>query len=120
MALNDLKKADELKQKHLEEYKRTRDALRIAANDPNVQILLRHMAKICGFFQSSLVVDPVSREVSTQSVIYNEGRRAVYLDLRRMMTDETRRIIESKGDDNAGRSDTGSTSSGDTTSSGNI
>jgi hypothetical protein len=91
-------KAEELRKKHQEEYKKAREALNEALKDRNAQIIVRHLAKICGFFQSSVVVDPSTREVNLNSVVYNEGRRSVYLDLRRMMSDDLRRAVESKGE----------------------
>lgn len=108
MALHNIdeqkKKAEALRQKHKEEYQRTRTALRAVASDPNFQIVMRHMAKICGFFQSSVVLDP-NHHVCTESTIFNEGRRAVYLDFRRMMTDDVRRLIESKGEEHGPESE---------------
>lgn len=88
-------KADRLKQKHRDEYKRTRDAVQLLANDANMQIVLRHLAKICGFYIPSRILSP-SNEINPYATIYNDGRRSVYLDIRRMLTDEQRRLTESK------------------------
>lgn len=93
------KKFEELKRRNQEEYKKVRTALQIVSSDVNFQIVLRHIAKLAGFFKSSVVINPTSNEISTGSTVYNEGRRSLYLDLRRMMTDETRRLIESKGEE---------------------
>ncbi len=93
------KKQDELKKKNQEEYRKFRTALQAVCKDTNGQIVLRHLAKICGFWQSSVVRkgDGVSMlGVDLQGTLVNEGRRSVYLDLRRPMTDEGRRLIESR------------------------
>ena len=92
-------KMEELRRKHQEEYKRTRQALRLVSDDPNFQIVMRHLAKISGFFQSTIAINSSTNEINTYSSIYNEGRRTVYLDMRRMMTDDVRRVIESKDEE---------------------
>ena len=89
---NDLKIA-ELKKKNQEEYRRVRAALQLACTDPNVQIVLRHIAKLSGFFKSSVVINVTTNDVALGSTTYNEGRRSLYLDLRRMMDDNARRQI---------------------------
>lgn len=96
-------KMEALKQKHKDEYHKFRTALEQVAKDANGIIVLRHLAKICGFFQSSIVIKGGSGSmdgVDLNSVLVNEGRRAVYLDIRRPMTEEARRLIESKGEQN--------------------
>lgn len=90
-------KIAELKKKNQEEYRRVRAALQLACADPNVQIVLRHVAKLAGWYKSSVVINPATNDVATGSTIFNEGRRSLYLDLRRMLSDDARRIIESKG-----------------------
>jgi uncharacterized protein YjgD (DUF1641 family) len=92
-------KMEELKRKHQEEYQKTRQALRLVSSDVNFQIVMRHLAKICGFFQSTIALNATTNEINSSSTIFNEGRRTVYLDMRRMMTDEVRRIIESKNEE---------------------
>lgn len=96
------KKMEELRKTNAEEYRRVRAALQLACTDPNVQMVLRHVAKLSGFFKSSVVVSPTTSDVAVNSTVYNEGRRSLYLDLRRMLDDESRRIIESKGDKSHG------------------
>lgn len=97
------RKKEELRKRNKEEYQRVRAALQILCKDPNAQIVLRHIAtKLSGFFKSSIVLNPQTNEISMNSMAYNEGRRSVYLDLRRMLTDDARRIIESKGEESHG------------------
>jgi cobalamin biosynthesis protein CbiD len=95
-----LLKQEELKQKHLDDYRKFRIAINAIAKDPNGEIVLRHIAKISGFFKSSIVLKGgggVMNGVDTEGMLVNEGRRALYLDLRRPMSDEVRRLIEGKG-----------------------
>ena len=73
-------------------------ALEAAVSDPNVAIVLRHIARISGFFQNARVINPQTGDVNANGTIYNVGRESVYLDLRRMMTDEVRTIVERKGE----------------------
>jgi hypothetical protein len=103
--LDDQKKRDEIKQKNLEEYRKFRTALQAMCRDANGQIVLRHICKISGFWQTTIVKkgDGVSMMgVDVNGMLINEGRRSLYLDIRRPMSDEGRRLIESKnneGDD---------------------
>lgn len=92
-------KAEQLKQKHLEEYRKVRTAFQTLSKDQNFILVIRHLAKICGFWKTSVVLNETTREVATHSTLINEGRRAVYLDIRRMMTDEIRRQTESRGEE---------------------
>lgn len=97
--LEDQKKKEELKQKNLEEYRKFRTALQMMCKDANGQIVLRHICKISGFWQSTIVKkgDGVSMMgVDVNGMLINEGRRSLYLDIRRPMSDEGRRLIESK------------------------
>ena len=94
-------KMEELRRRNHEEYKKVRTALQRASTDANTQIVLRHIAKLSGFFKSSVVISAATNDVALGSTAYNEGRRSLYLDLRRMLTDDARRLIESKGEDHA-------------------
>jgi hypothetical protein len=95
-------KQEELKKRHQEEYHRFRTALQIISKDQNGIIVLRHIAKLAGFFKTSLVLKGgpgVMNGVDVEGTIANEGRRGLYLDIRRCMDDATRRTVESRGDD---------------------
>lgn len=97
------KRKEEIKQRNLEEYRRFRIALDNVSKTEDGRIILRHIAKISGFFQSSVVQkggQGIMNGVDVEGTLINEGRRGLYLDIRRPMTDDARRQIESKGDDN--------------------
>ena len=85
-----------LREKHKAEYVKTRTAVAVLENDVNFQIFLRHLCKITGFWKSSVVLNQTTNEVNAQSTLVNEGRRSVYLDLRKMLSDEARRQTETK------------------------
>jgi len=95
-------KLEQLKKRHAGEYQKVRTALQAAVKDTNTQIVLRHLAKICGFFKSDIVVNPTTNEVNPIASLHNEARRTVYLDIRRMLSDDIRRLIESKDEENHG------------------
>lgn len=95
----DEKKMDELKERNREEYKKFRIALQAVAHDPNGIMVLRHIAKLSGFFKSSVVLKGgggIMNGVDVEGTLVNEGRRGLYLDIRRPMSDDVRRLIESK------------------------
>jgi len=50
------------------------------------RIVFKYLFKICGYNQSSIVVNPHTAEVNERSVIYNEARRGIYIQLRRQAT----------------------------------
>lgn len=95
-------KIAEIKKRNAEERAQVRAAVRTARTDRNVEIILRHMAKICGQFKSGIVVNTTTGEVITSSTLYNETRRTVYLDFRKLMSEEDKRLIESKGEEDHG------------------
>jgi hypothetical protein len=92
-------KAEALRLRNIAEYNKVKDAIRELKGNKNFQIVLRHMAKICGFWKPSTVLNPSTSEINPYSTIQNEGRRNVYLDFRRMMDDDTRRQIETKDEE---------------------
>jgi hypothetical protein len=92
------KKLDDVRKRNQEEYQKAREAMQVASKDPNVQVLLRHIAKISGFFKVDVVVNPATFEINPMASLYNSGRRSLYIDLRRMMDEETKRTVESKED----------------------
>jgi len=96
--LDKKRQIEELRKKNKAEYEKVKNAVRLACKDQNVRVILRHMAKICGFFTSNIVVNPNTSEINALSTLHNESRRTVYLDLRRMMSDADRKAVESKDD----------------------
>jgi hypothetical protein len=92
-------KQDALKEKHKEEYRKFRVALEQVANDPNGLLVLRHICKISGYFKDPTVIKGgmgSMNGVDIEGTMINIGRRALYLDIRRPMSDAARRQIETK------------------------
>lgn len=96
------KKIAEIKKRNQEERAQVRAAIQMARTNKSVEIILRHLAKICGQFKNGIVVNTTTGEIITSSTIYNESRRSVYLDFRKLMSEEDKRLIESKGEEENG------------------
>lgn len=60
--------------------------------------LFKHLFFISGYNQTSLFINPVSREVNTHGTVFNEGRRAVYLELRRLATRSLLTAVEEEAE----------------------
>ena len=83
-------KAKELREKFLNEV---RIAVNSASENPNVRILLRYIMVLSGY-QVPPVVIGANGEIQVSSTVYNAGREAVYHDLRKSMSAETKNIVE--------------------------
>jgi hypothetical protein len=58
--------------------------------------LFRFLFKICGYDQTSIVVDMKTGTLDLEKSLYNEARRAVYIQLRALAPIEDLRAIEYK------------------------
>lgn len=97
--LRDEKAKEDRRKKHQEEYRAFRQAINNIAKTKDGEIVLRHIAKLSGQFQSLTVVkggQGVMNGIDKDGMLINSGRRDLYLDIRRPMSEETRRLIESK------------------------
>lgn len=56
--------------------------------------VLRHLLDICGFQKPSVVASSATGEVVLNNVVYNEARRNVYLEIRRLIPERHLKIIE--------------------------
>lgn len=102
------KAAEDRKKKHREEYQAFRQAINNIAKTKDGELVLRHIAKLSGFFQTLTVVkggQGVMNGIDKDGMLVNSGRRDLYLDVRRPMTEETRRLIESKPTEQEGQDD---------------
>lgn len=92
---------EDRKKRHQEEYKAFRQAVNNIAKTPDGEIVLRHIAKLSGFFQTLTVIkggNGIMNGIDTEGMLVNSGRRDLWLDIRRPMSEQTRRLIESKPD----------------------
>jgi hypothetical protein len=58
---------------------------------------LRAIMKACGYQSSSTVADPSTGEIQLHSTAYNEGRRNMYLWIRKLVSKETLIAVELGG-----------------------
>jgi len=67
-----------------------------AMNDPNpnVRLVLRHIMNLSGFNLNSVTINAQTGDVMVSASIYNAGREAVYHDLRKTMSAETKNNVE--------------------------
>lgn len=89
------------KLKSASDYDKVRAAVRVLSNDTNFRLMMRYMAKICCQFEPEVVYSTQTGEILPQRTLENACRRKVYLDFRKMLTDEARRLIESKGEEDS-------------------
>jgi len=55
--------------------------------------VLRHLKNVCGFDVSSVVLNP-DNEVQDRGTLFNEARRTVYLDLRKLIKPDILKDVE--------------------------
>ena len=55
--------------------------------------VMQRLVNICGFTQSSILTGEDGK-VDVNAVQYNEGRRSVYLDVRKRLTVKSKHVIE--------------------------
>lgn len=84
------KSREEQRRKWFEEAK---IAVNSASENPNVRILLRYLMSISGYQTLPIVIGQNS-EIQVSSTIYNNGREAIYHDIRKLMSVETKNIVE--------------------------
>jgi len=73
--------------------KKVQTALNSAESDPNVLIVLQYLKKLSGYELNPVALN-ASGEVMVSSTVYNAGREAVYHDLRKLMSVETKNVVE--------------------------
>jgi hypothetical protein len=92
------KEAEEYKKAEIEKRKKEFEELSGAVDrifkTADGKLFADWLIKECGAFQNSVVV--TNGEISNRLTIYNEGRRDLYLQLRKMLTTETLIEIEIK------------------------
>lgn len=58
------------------------------------RVLFKYLSELCGFSVSSIVIDPNSGEINTNSTLYNEARKTVYYRIRQFIQKEDLKVIE--------------------------
>lgn len=92
----DKKAAVEVRKIVAEKKKQKEIAARLALNgveNPNVRFVLQYVMELSGYQDNPVVIGP-DGDVKRGSLEYNVGRESVYHDLRKLMTAETKNIVE--------------------------
>jgi hypothetical protein len=84
-------------QKKIEAKRKKAEAYKIAVNsattDANVRLLLQMLREICSYDAPVQVVG-ANGEILISSTVFNVGREAIYHDIRKMMSVETKNAVE--------------------------
>ncbi|MCK9432287.1 MAG: hypothetical protein M0R00_04950 [Candidatus Omnitrophica bacterium] len=84
-------------QKKIEAKRKKAEAYKVAVNsavtDANVRLLLQLLREICSYDAPVQVVG-TNGEIQISSTVFNVGREAVYHDIRKMMSVETKNAVE--------------------------
>ena len=76
--------------------KRIKQAYAGVAATRNGRIMIEDIMNLCGFHTPSVTVDPTTGEINTNSTIYNEARRNIYLTVRGRIPPKYRNMIETE------------------------
>ena len=68
----------------------------LVAATPEGKKVFKQLMEICGFKKPSVVLDPSTGEVNSQSTVYNEARRNLYLQIRALIRPEYLNEIEAE------------------------
>ena len=68
-----------------------------AFSTPAGRRALRYLMDQCGYQKSNVFGDPVTKELLTQSMLFNEARRDIYLGLREYIPTEVLIAVEVRG-----------------------
>lgn len=66
---------------------------RVAKSEDGIK-LLRHLMSECGFKSPSMVMNAQTKEILTDATLWNEAKRGVWLDLRKLIPKKQLNIIE--------------------------
>ncbi len=79
------KEREKVEKKRLQDEKRLRaDFTRVCKTESGRNIF-RYMMNLCTFQESSLVANTTTLEILPMSTVYNEARRGVYIDIRKLI-----------------------------------
>jgi len=96
---------DKLVKKHNKERKQLEADVRKVFSSAAGLNVLKYLKEQCGYQFPSVVLNLETKEVSVSSTIYNEARRNLYLDLRKMVSEAILIKVEveqpPKGEDDA-------------------
>ena len=67
----------------------------VCAKDTGI-IIIRHLMDLCGYQKVSVVGNPATGDIQDRGTLYNEARRNLYLEIRRLIPLRYLRQIEHK------------------------
>lgn len=85
--------------KQVEARKRIEHAAMRVAKTESGQIFLRHIMTECGFKEPSTIMNPVTKEILEGSTLFNEAKRGLWLDVRKLIPVKLRNEIEKDDED---------------------
>lgn len=68
--------------------------IQVFNNEPGYKILNFIMNDLCGYQDSSVVRNAATNHLEVEALVYNEGRRSVYLDLRKLLSSDILKKVE--------------------------
>ena len=74
--------------------KELRNAFIIVCTKAEGILVMRHLMQTCGYEKSDTTMDPATGEINPLASIYNQSRRNVYVELRRLIPVKFRTKIE--------------------------
>ena len=78
-------KGQEALKKHKEKQDQLKKVLNMAFSTYEGKLALQYIFEICGQVRNSVTANPQTAEVQPLNCLYNEARRSVYLELRRLV-----------------------------------
>lgn len=79
------KQKDTKSDKKVTDIEHIRRVVNRLADTQDGQEFLNYLMRLCGFSASSLVIDVNTSEINTLSSIYNEARKTIYYEIRRLL-----------------------------------
>lgn len=84
----------EQQEKQEKQRKRLQRCLNAAFASEEGRVALQYLMEICGFQKTSITGDPRTGDLQDRGTFYNEARRAVYLELRKLIRPDILKQVE--------------------------
>lgn len=87
-------KAEEQRKKTESENRKLRGAIDGVLRTENGKLLFKHLFYICGYNKLPIVQHPTTGLLLTDNMVYNVGRRGIYVQLRELATYDLLKVAE--------------------------
>lgn len=77
-----------------QEQKDLERAFKDVAATEEGRMVLFHLMTLCGYKEPSMVLNPVTNEILTNTSMWNESKRGVWLDIRKKIPPKSLNVIE--------------------------